>query len=357
MLRATLKSLLAHRVRLLLSACATALGVAFVAGTLIFTATVQHGLTRLFDTASAGTDVVVRHGAAAANPAGGGDSRRPPVPATLLDRVRSVPSVAVADGAVTDRAGIVGRDGRVLNGRSGVAASWPADPALAGAYKLRQGRPPAGPGEVAVDAATARAQGLHVGDRIRVVSAGAARPYTISGITGFGDSDGPGAFSLAVFDTATAQHLFGKQGRFDEIDVKAVAGVAAGTLRDRVAAVLPGGTEAVTAASAAAAQAEQLRQALGSPLGPARRWSAWRSARWPPRGWAHCSAPPASTCQPTTCNCTRAPRRSRWGSASPSPWWRRSLPRAGPPGSPRWPRCARRPPRRRRSRRGGSRPA
>ena len=263
MLRATLKSLLAHRVRLLLSACATALGVAFVAGTLIFTATVQHGLTRLFDTASAGTDVVVRHGAAAANPAGGGDSRRPPVPATLLDRVRSVPSVAVADGAVTDRAGIVGRDGRVLNGRSGVAASWPADPALAGAYKLRQGRPPAGPGEVAVDAATARAQGLHVGDRIRVVSAGAARPYTISGITGFGDSDGPGAFSLAVFDTATAQHLFGKQGRFDEIDVKAVAGVAAGTLRDRVAAVLPGGTEAVTAASAAAAQAEQLRQALG----------------------------------------------------------------------------------------------
>jgi putative ABC transport system permease protein len=259
MLRATLKSLLAHRLRLALSACATALGVAFVAGTLIFTATVQNGLANLFDTASAGTDVVVRHSGSAAA-AGTG---RQPVPAGLLDRVRSVPGVALADGAVTDRAGIVGRDGLVVAGRAGVAASWPADPALATAYRLRQGRPPAGPGQVAVDAATARKEGFQVGDRIRVVTGGAARPYTVSAITGFGNGDGPGAFTLAVFDTATAQRLFGKDGRFDEIDVKAAAGVAAATIRDRVAAVLPGGVEAVTAASAAAAQAQQLRSALG----------------------------------------------------------------------------------------------
>jgi putative ABC transport system permease protein len=260
MLRATLKSLLAHRVRLALTACATALGVAFVAGTLIFTATVQHGLDRLFEAASAGTDVVVRHGAPGS---ASGAAGRQPVPASLLERVRSVQGVALADGAVTDRAGIVGHDGRVVDGRAGLAASWPEHSALAGAYRLRQGRPPAGPGEVAIDAATARAQGFHVGDRIRVVVSGAAQPFTLSGITGFGNGDGPGAVTLAVFDAPTAQRLFDKQGRFDEIDVSAAAGVSAGTLRDRVAAVLPGGVEAVTAASAAAAQARQLRQSLG----------------------------------------------------------------------------------------------
>ncbi len=261
MLRATLQSLLAHRVRLLLSACATALGVAFVAGTLIFTATVQHGLGRLFDTATAGTDVVVRHAAPAAG--AGGNAGRRPIPASLLDRVRSVPGVAVAEGAVSDRAGIVGRDGRIVSGRAGVAASWPADSALASAYTLREGHPPAGLGEMAVDAATARGQRLHVGDRVRVVAGGAARPFTVSAITGFGNGDGPGVASLALFDTKTAQRLFGKQGRFDEIDLRAAAGVSATVLRDRVAAVLPGGVEAVTAASAAAAQASQLEQSLG----------------------------------------------------------------------------------------------
>jgi putative ABC transport system permease protein len=261
MFKATFQSLLAHRVRLTLSACATALGVAFVAGTLIFTATVQHGLNRLFDTAAAGTDVVVRHVGASAG--AGGNGKRQLVPAGLLARVRLVPGVAAADGAVTDRAGIIGRDGRVVSGRAGLAASWPAEAVLARAYTLRQGRPPTGPGDVAIDAATARGQGLHVGDQVRVVVGGTARPFTISAITGFGSGDGPGVASLAVFDLATAQQLFGKQGRFDEIDLSAAGGVSAATLRDRVAAVLPGGVGAVTAASAAAAQAAQLEQSLG----------------------------------------------------------------------------------------------
>jgi putative ABC transport system permease protein len=139
MFRATLKTLLAHRLRLGLTACAVALGVAFMAGTFILTTTIGHGVDDLFAAAASGTDVIVRPVVAAST------SGSPTVPASLLGRVRSVAGVALADGAVKDRAGIVGKDGKILGGRVGLGVSWPADPALATGYPLRQGRPPPDP--------------------------------------------------------------------------------------------------------------------------------------------------------------------------------------------------------------------
>jgi putative ABC transport system permease protein len=257
MLRATLKTLLAHRLRLGLTACAVAFGVAFMAGTFILTATIRHGVDDLFTTAATGTDVIVRPVVTATT------SGRPTVPAGVLGRVRSVDGVAVAEGAVQDRAGIVSRDGGILDGRAGIGVSWPADPALATQYPLRQGRPPSGPGEVAIDAASARRQRLQVGDTVRVVVHGGARPFTISAVVGFGDADGPGPISLTAFDAATAQRSFGRSGTFDQLDLKAAAGTSASDLRGRVAAVLPSGLEAVTAASAAATQAKDLGNSLG----------------------------------------------------------------------------------------------
>jgi putative ABC transport system permease protein len=263
MLRATIMGLLAHRVRLILTACAIALGVGFMAGTFILTATIGHGIDKLFASASAGTDVIVRPAAGGSGIGGGRPLAHPSVPARLVGQVRAIAGVAAAEGATSDRAGIVGPDGKVIGGRSGLAVSHPSDPALASSYPLRQGRPPAGPTEVAVDAATAAKQRLHIGDHLRVVAGGAARPFTISGIIGFGQADGPGVVSLVSFDPATIQRLYGRHGTFDQIELKAAAGVTADTLRGRVAAALPGGYTAVTAASASAAQATDLRGQIG----------------------------------------------------------------------------------------------
>ncbi len=266
MLRATLKGLLAHRVRLILTACAIALGVGFMAGTFILTATISHGIDNMFASASAGTDVIVRPVASSTGSSGGNSNSqslaRSTVPASLVSQVRQVrqvAGVAAADGATSDRAGIVGSDGKVIGGRSGFAVSYPPDAALASAYPLRQGRAPAGPTEVAIDAATAAQQGLHVGDRVRVVAGGRARPFTISGIVGFGQADGPGVVGMVAFDAVTAQQLYGRHNTYDEIDLKAAAGVTPAALRSRVAGVLPSDDEAVTAASAAATQASDLR--------------------------------------------------------------------------------------------------
>jgi putative ABC transport system permease protein len=53
MLRATLKSLLAHKLRLVLSAVAVTLGVAFVAGSFVFTDTIRKTFDDLLNQTSA----------------------------------------------------------------------------------------------------------------------------------------------------------------------------------------------------------------------------------------------------------------------------------------------------------------
>ena len=60
MWRATIKSLLARKLRLLLTAVAVVLGVGFVAGTLVLTDTATATFDQLFGDIYAGTDVVVQ---------------------------------------------------------------------------------------------------------------------------------------------------------------------------------------------------------------------------------------------------------------------------------------------------------
>ena len=60
MFRATLKSLLAHKLRMGMSAFAIVLGVAFVAGTFVFTDTIDASFKDLFERTSKGVDVSVQ---------------------------------------------------------------------------------------------------------------------------------------------------------------------------------------------------------------------------------------------------------------------------------------------------------
>src|SRR3954468_6716725 len=95
MIRATWKSLLARKARLLRSTFAIALGVAFVVGSLVFSAALSDGFNRLFG--SSVGDVVVRP--AGSTPLNGAPSPRP-VPASRVTRLESVPGAARVDGNV-----------------------------------------------------------------------------------------------------------------------------------------------------------------------------------------------------------------------------------------------------------------
>jgi putative ABC transport system permease protein len=59
-LRATVKSLLARKLRLVLTALSIVLGVGFVAGTYVLTDTMNRAFQELFDQTAEASDVVVR---------------------------------------------------------------------------------------------------------------------------------------------------------------------------------------------------------------------------------------------------------------------------------------------------------
>ena len=71
MWRATLKSLLAKKVRLTLTALSVVLGVGFMAGTYVLTDTMSQAFDELFDTVATDTDVIVRAESAFSPTAGG----------------------------------------------------------------------------------------------------------------------------------------------------------------------------------------------------------------------------------------------------------------------------------------------
>lgn len=262
MFRAMFRSMLVHRLRLALTGLAIALGVAFMAGSFVFSATLTHSLDTLFAQASTGTDVSVLHSTPPGAGVGPGSSAKP-VPASILTRVRQVSGVSVADGEISDRAVLLAHDGKPLSSQFGLALSWPADSPFQAPYTRRAGQPPAGPGQVMIDRASAQKGHYTVGDKIEIAIGGHALPFTISGITGYASADTVGGGSMAIFDLATSQQLFGKAGVYDRIDVKAAPAVSAQQLRDRIAPVLPGGVVAITAATAAANDAQQINSQLG----------------------------------------------------------------------------------------------
>jgi len=263
MFRALFANLRTHRVRLAMTALAVALGTGLMCGSFMFTASLTHSLDSLFAQSTAGTDVEVRHVSPAGAVQGAGSAAIQPVPASIVAAIRRLPGVSAADGTVSGRAVLLGRNGKPLPAQFVAAMSWPADAPFQAVFTGRSGRPPAGPGQVMIDRNSARAGHFAVGDRIEVAIGSQATPFTISGITGYGSTGSIAGGSLAVFSLPTAQRLFGQAGRYDMIDVKAAAGVTPQQLRARVAAILPAGVEAVTAASASAKEARQLNSQLG----------------------------------------------------------------------------------------------
>jgi putative ABC transport system permease protein len=86
MFSATLKGMLAHKLRLFLTATSIALGVAFIAGTLMLTDSMQRAFDDVFGSINSGTDVAVRATEGPVQSDDGGEDRAP-LPAKLVDRV------------------------------------------------------------------------------------------------------------------------------------------------------------------------------------------------------------------------------------------------------------------------------
>jgi putative ABC transport system permease protein len=264
MLRASWKSLLARKLRLLMSAFAIVLGVAFVAGSLVFTDT----LGRAFTSIMAGSvgDVVVRPVGAVSD---GNTLSEKTLPASLVTDLATVDGAARADGSVSALGVfVIDKSGKVIGaqGAPGIAVNYSDAPAGHGleGLSISQGRAPARAGEITLDPQTADRAGYKVGDTVPLVTSGAQPSIkaTMVGIGKFGGGGLAGA-TLTTFDTRTAQQLFqGGKDVYSSIWVTARDGVSQAELRQRVQARLPAGVEALTGDKAADEAATEINKAL-----------------------------------------------------------------------------------------------
>jgi putative ABC transport system permease protein len=262
MRNATLKGLLAHKLRLAATALAIVLGVSFVAGTYVLTDTINATFEQLFKQVTKGVDVAVRTKTTFSSQ---GQDVRDPMPASLLGQVKRVDGVKVAEGSVNGYAQFVGTNGKAVTtgGAPTLGVSADARTQIQGATTVRSGRLPSGPGEVVVDARTASKQGFKVGDSVKVLFQGPARTFTVVGVIGFGQADNLAGATLAGFDTATAQDVLNREGRFDEIDVVAQPGVAPAELRDRIRGAIDPRYETLTGKELADQSANAINQSFG----------------------------------------------------------------------------------------------
>jgi putative ABC transport system permease protein len=251
-----LRGALAHTTRLLGTVLAVALAVTLVSGTFILTDTIDSAFHAGSADAAGGSDLVVRSTAVFASQASSLPEREP-VPESLVAEVAAVPGVKAVWTAVQGYAELVDKQGRAIvpNGLPTVGGSWaPTDTLVAGTA-------PDGPGQVAIDAETARQYGLQLGDKIKVLFSGDAQEFTIGGLLRkAGDVI---ASTKAIFDAATAQKVLGVAGQVDAIPVQAEPGMSAQTLRARINAVLPDRYEAVTSAQVARESAQSWTKAVG----------------------------------------------------------------------------------------------
>ncbi len=239
----TMRSLAARPLLTALTTLSIVLGVALVVGALTLTDTQRRASASLSSAAYDGTAAVVSAPTAFAVDSGSDWAvQRPTVDAGLVDRVRALPEVGLAVGDVTDQnARITAPDGTTLGEGPyfgiGLDARAP-DVERVTPFRLDGGRWAAGPGEVVIDAGTAKAEGLGVGSRVRVSGRGAAQAFTVVGLARFGAVDKLGKATAAVFDLRTAQGLFGRGAGVDGVLVAAREGVSAERARAAVAAAV-----------------------------------------------------------------------------------------------------------------------
>ncbi len=261
---ATLRGILAHKVRVVLTTASIALGVAFLAGTLVLTDTMHLAFNQLFGKVSSGTDAVVRTEAAYAATEGVNTSRAP-ITASILSDVQDVDGVRAAEGVVSGYALLTDNDGKAIlssGGAPNVGLSMPADTTLRGDVELLTGQAPSGPNEVAIDATSAEDNDVELGSTIKVLFRGPTQEFTVVGTVGFGGEKNLGGSTSAYFDTATAQKVVGERGMYDSINVSAEPGVSQTELVKALDTIVPKGAEAVTGKTVAKENADAANSEL-----------------------------------------------------------------------------------------------
>jgi putative ABC transport system permease protein len=258
-LNVALKGLLTRKLRTALTGFAVVIGVAFVAGTFVFTDTIDASFKDLFERTQKGTDVSVQARLAVEQ-----DFAQPPtMPKDTLARVQSVPGVEEAAGFVSNDVTLLDRKGDPIlsNGPPTIAVTAAQDSRF-DPFEYKEGGPPETADEVVIDKATADKYDFHEGDTVTVQGQQPAKRYEVAGVATVGDSENLAGSRLLVFTLDEARKVTGHDG-YDDISIAADSGTSPEQLKATVSRALGPAFAVRTGKEQAEKQAQDLSDALG----------------------------------------------------------------------------------------------
>src|SRR5919109_940958 len=260
MRRVALRGLFARKLRLVLTALAVALGVTLIAGTYVFTDTINRSFDRIFTESAKGTDASITPRKTIDTSNNGGT--QPTVSPAVLAEVRRQPGVQSADGSVFDVGTVLDSKGdRISSGGAPNFIASIADQPRFNAFTIKQGRKPTSADEVAIDASTAKRKHLEIGDKIAVVATAPRKDYTIVGTTQIAGVDSFGGATVVDMLLPEAMRMLGKRG-FDQIQVSAKPGTTPQQLRDQLHNALPRTVNVRTGQEEARKQSDDIKNNL-----------------------------------------------------------------------------------------------
>jgi putative ABC transport system permease protein len=243
----TIKELAARKLRLLTTAFAVLLGVAFMAGTLVFTDTVGATFDSALAEADEGVDAYVR--TPSEIQLGYGEPG-PRLDSSLVTTVAAVDGVDQVALRINGYAQLVGPDGEPVGDISKTPAfgtNW-VDVDDLNPYRLARGHAPTNDDEIVIDKASADDAGYHPGDIVTVLTKQAPRELRIAGIARFGSNDSPAGATAVLFTDTTATELLAAPGQADAIAVTADPGVSQSDVAAAIRSAVGSDVEVITGA-------------------------------------------------------------------------------------------------------------
>src|SRR3954471_11368446 len=254
-----MRGLLARKLRTVLTGFAVVLGVAFVAGTFVFTDTIDASFKDLFERAHKGEDVSIE----ASQPVKEDFSAAPTMPSSTLDRVKDLPGVKAAEGSVSADGTLLDPKGKpILSGGPPTIIVSASEDKIFQALVYRSGKAPDTADQIAIDRSLSNKYHWKVGDRITLAGRAPKKTYAVSGVATLGDSDSAGGSHFTVLQLPEAQRMTGHDG-YDSISLAADGGTKPEGLKATAKQALGKGFEVRTGEEAAAQQAQDLSDALG----------------------------------------------------------------------------------------------
>ncbi|HET8976229.1 MAG TPA: FtsX-like permease family protein [Solirubrobacterales bacterium] len=202
------RQLRTRRLRLLLTAAGIVLGVGMICGVLLLAATIQRTFTDLYDSVYGEADLVLS-----------GAQSTGTLPASALERARATEGVERASGSVFAVLSQVAADGKVTD--AGVLNTSGIDPAEGDVTdsQLTAGREIEGGREIEVEQTWADANGVEVGDRLRLAAPAGLARLEVVGLFRFSSGLDFGGEGFAQMPLGEARQAFDRPRGFDEVEV------------------------------------------------------------------------------------------------------------------------------------------